>query len=94
MEESKITRFRVSYYDEERAPDVVRVGMWEGHLTEQKFGDGCLQKGKLGALLYVAWLGAKRTGVITPDAGFDSWGQGVALIEEIEPGESPAPPAT
>lgn len=94
MAQSGITRLRVLYYDEDVAPDIVRVGMWEAHLAEQKFGDGCLQKGKLGALLYIAWLGAKRSGVLAPDVGFESWAETVALVEEVEPGESQVPPAT
>ncbi len=94
MAESKVTRFRVTYYDEERSPDVVKIGMWEAHLAEEKFGDGCLQRGKIGALLYVAWLGAKRCGAATPETSFDRWAQEVALVEELEPGESQAPPAT
>ena len=92
---SKLPRFRITYYDDGRAPDVVVVGHWEMVLAERKFGVGCAQAGNLDSIMYSAFLGAKRAKVVPDGVDYDAWASTVAVVDEAgEVGESPAPPAT
>lgn len=95
---SKIQRFTVSYYDEDRAHDVVPIGQYEAAKAEEKYGDGALsERGVISALAYAAFLGAQRVGGIVPDGmTFEKWHYTVAAVEPLEgdSGESRAPLGT
>ena len=93
MADAKVQYIRIYYYDDERSSDVVAVGGWELVLLQRKYpGD---LTGNIEANYYLAYLGAKKAGLVADGMSFDAWGQGVALPEEVEgPGESQAPPAT
>jgi len=96
MGERKTRQLRLHYYDEERSPDVVAVGGWEIVQMERKYRDLDLTDPTLvEPTYYLAFLGAKRGGLVPADQSFEQWGATVALPEEVEePGESQAPPAT
>jgi len=86
---ANIPRFEVSYYDEERSPDVVPVGNWELVMAERKFGRGCISAGSLDGILYASYLGAKRAGLVAEGTSYDAWGASVAKVAEAPSGESP-----
>lgn len=88
----EIPRWRVCYYDEKRSPDVLSVGAWEINMAERKFYVGCVTQGALDGITYAAFCGAKRAGIIAKDADYETWAEGVAFIEELEPGESQPQP--
>jgi hypothetical protein len=91
---TRLPRFTIGYYDDDRADDVVVVGQWEMTLAERKFGVGCMEQGSMDAITYATFLGAKRCGLVPEGVAYDAWAAGVALIEEAGLGESQAPLAT
>jgi len=88
----EIPKLRITYYDEDRSPDTVLVGHWEMTLTERKFFPGAVSQGSADAIAYLAFMGAKRAGVVGDGIQYDAWAKEVAIVEDVEPGESQTPP--
>lgn len=84
---SAIPRLRITYYDQEKAPDVIFCGQWEATQAERKFGEGSVSRGNLDAVTYAAFLGAQRSGIVPEGTDYEAWARTVALTESVEPGE-------
>lgn len=92
---ARLPKMRVLYYEDDRAPDVIVVGQWELVLAERKYGSGAVtERRDLDAVTYACYLGAKRAGIVGEGESYEAWAQDVAVTEELEAGESQAPPAT
>jgi len=94
IDEQKLARFRVHYYDD-RASDVVVCGNAEFVMAERHHGIEAIKQGGLDATNRIVYYGARRSKLLEPDTSFQKFVEGVALIEEIEDEEgrpeSPAP---
>lgn len=86
-----LPRLRIVYYDDERSDDVVIVGQYEVILAERKFGRGAVADGDADAITFAAYEGARRAGVVGEGVAYDAWARSVAMVEALEPGESPTP---
>lgn len=89
-----LPRFKVTYYAEDKADDVVLVAQWEMTLAERKFGVGCIEQGSLDAITFATFMGAKRCGILPDGIDYDAFASTVAQVEEAGLGESQAPPET
>ena len=96
----RLDRYRIHYYDPDRSPDVLAVGMWEYAQADQKFGMESVKSGSIIAMLYALYWAARRSGLVDGQRSFEGWGATVADYDPIDededgpPGESEAPPAT
>lgn len=94
----RLDRYRIHYYDPDRSPDVVAVGMWEYAQADQKYGMEQIKAGSIIAMMYALFWAARRSGIIDGQRSFEGWGATVSDYEPLEdedgpPGESEAPPA-
>lgn len=96
-----VMRMRVTYYDENKSPDLLVCGQWEYLQAQRKFGKSLKEAGESGDLEYMIFVGfraAVRQNLVAEGVTFDEWSTTVMALEQDEEkkdetaaGESQAP---